>query len=74
MNSGSKLVAIAYFMGGVIVTYLLMSPGAPTRQELQDEFDSYQICMQSAHVCRMVHEDYVRYHELKRMLNSPTPE
>ena len=46
----------------------------PSQQELQDEFDSYQICMQSAHVCRMVHEDYVRYHELKRMLDSPAPQ
>ena len=35
---------------------------------LQDEYQAYRMCMQSAHVCKMTVEDYMRYHEVKRLL------
>jgi hypothetical protein len=43
-----------------------------TRETLQDEHDAYRLCMQSAGStgCRMTPQDFVRYYEIKRILES----
>jgi hypothetical protein len=66
-----------FFLGFLFACVLIIGANAimePEGPSLQDEYDSYHLCMQSAHVCRMTFEDYVRYHEVKRMLDGPVPQ
>ena len=43
-----------------------------TRETLEDEYEAYRLCMQTAGKtrCQMTPQDFVRYYEIKRKLES----
>ena len=63
---------VAGVAAGFILSFLLPDP-KPTLEEMEIEFDAMRMCMQTAGKtrCHMTIEDFIRYHELKELLNEP---
>lgn len=65
---------IGMFLAGVLVGVVfagwMLTDPPPTRDELQLEYAAYRLCMQSASKtrCQMTPRDFVRYYEIKQIL------
>jgi hypothetical protein len=63
----------AFMLAGALIgTAFAMFMQKPPPVDLQIEFDAYRLCMQSASKtrCRMTPEDFVRYYQIKRILDA----
>jgi hypothetical protein len=58
--------------GALMGTAMTLFMYTPPAVDLQIEFDAYRLCMQSASKtrCRMTPEDFVRYYQIKRILDA----
>lgn len=73
MKEGTKGYLLGMIAGsavGMILSLLLPDP-KPNLEEMEIEFDAMRMCMQTAGKtgCRMSIPDFIRYHELKELLN-----
>lgn len=64
---------VGMLIQSVACLYFDVQP-APTRAELQAEYDAYRTCMQSAGTtrCQMTPDDFVRYYKIKATLEAET--